>query len=278
MEPLFEKILQVQKEAWNKSSAGWKKWDELMMHFLSPLNIQMIQSLELKDSDTVLDVATGTGEPGLTISSIVRSGKVIATDLSEDMLSVAREKANIRAINNFETICSDTFLLPFDDNSFDAVTCRLGIMFFPDIQLGLKEMRRVLKPGGRMVISVWGSHEENFWINASMETMISRLGLNPTPGAPGPFRCSEAGFMTDQLKNAGLIDIQEKRVEGKLKCYTIETYWNFITDAGSPMAYAKADDVLKKEIRNEIISKVKQKCPDGNIALDSLAIVVEGVK
>ena len=106
MESQLEKIKEVQKEAWNKSSAGWKKWDDIVMEFLKPMSDEMIRMLRLKDDDTVLDVATGTGEPGLTIASILKNGKVTGVDLSEKMLAVAEENKRKRGIKNFETICS----------------------------------------------------------------------------------------------------------------------------------------------------------------------------
>ena len=82
MEPQLEKIREVQKDAWNKSSAGWKKWDDMTMNFMKPTGDEIIRALQLKDTDTVLDIATGTGEPGLTMATILTHGKVIATDLA----------------------------------------------------------------------------------------------------------------------------------------------------------------------------------------------------
>src|SRR6266404_889887 len=138
MEPLLEKIREVQKEAWNKSSAGWKKWDDIKMKFLKPMSDEMIRMLGLKDDDIVLDVATGTGEPGLTIASILKNGKVTGTDLSEKMVAVA------------EAICCDVSSLPFVNDTFTAITCRLGFNLFSDMNLALSEMIRVLKPGCRI--------------------------------------------------------------------------------------------------------------------------------
>src|SRR4026207_1001215 len=102
MQSPFDKIIEIQKEAWNKSSPGWKKWDHMMMEFLKPMSDEMIRMLNIKGDETVLDVATGTGEPGLTIASILKSGKVIGMDLAEDMLAVAVENAHKRGIKNFE--------------------------------------------------------------------------------------------------------------------------------------------------------------------------------
>src|SRR5690242_15853311 len=112
MEAQFEKIKEVQKAAWNKTSAGWKKWDAMMMNFLRPMNDEMIRILNVKEGDYILDVGTGTGEPGLTIASRLKEGKVTGIDLSENMLDVANEHAMQRGIKNFQTYCCDASEMP----------------------------------------------------------------------------------------------------------------------------------------------------------------------
>src|SRR4030095_12170043 len=236
MEDPLDKIREVQKDAWNKSSVGWKKWDSMFMAFLQPMSDEMIRIMNIADYYNILDVATGIGEPGLTIASMLKNGKVTGTDLSEKMLEVANENAANRGIANFETVCCDVSSLPFDNATFNAVSVRLGFMLFPDMQLALQEMMRVLKTGGHIVASVWSTPEKNFWVANSMGTMISRLQLNPPgPGVPGIFRCSQPGCMTDLFRNAGLKNVREKEVAGKLNCETLEIYWNFITETSSPV-------------------------------------------
>ena len=279
MDPQLEKIREVQKEAWNKSSAGWKKWDEIMMAFLHPMTVEIMNMLCLRDDDMVMDVATGTGEPGLTIASKLKRGKVTGTDLAENMLAVASENADKRSIHNFETVCCDITALPFRDATFTAISCRLGFNLFPDMQLALNEMLRVLKPGGRIAATVWGMPEKNPWISINMQTMISMLKLNPpAPGAPGAFRCAQAGSMTDLFRRSGLKNINEKEVTGTFTCDSLETYWNFITETSSPVVYSKADESLKLQIKNEVLGKIKRKCPEGAVSLDSSAIVICGEK
>ena len=162
MEQQLEEIREQQKAAWNKFSPGWKKWDDLAMDFLKPVGDEIIRLINPKGADIVLDIAAGTGEPGLTIATMLKGGKVIITDLSEDMLEIARENAMNRGIKNIETHACDVCELPFADNTFDAISCRFGFMFFPDMLLAAKEMVRVLKPGGRIATSVWNVPEKNF--------------------------------------------------------------------------------------------------------------------
>lgn len=160
MEQQLQEIREQQKASWNKFSPGWKKWDKEFMDFLQPMGDKMVSLLNLKDTDHVLDIAAGTGEPGLTIALRVKDGKVVITDLAEGMLVIARENAERKGISNAEFVSCDVCELPFADNTFDAISCRLGFMFFPDMQLAAKEMFRVLKPGGRLVTSVWDVPEK----------------------------------------------------------------------------------------------------------------------
>ena len=102
MEAQLVQIREQQKEIWNRFSPGWKKWDDLTMNFLKPMGDEIIHLIKPKDIDVVLDVASGTGEPGLTIATKLRGGIVVATDLSEGMLEVARENAARRGIKNLE--------------------------------------------------------------------------------------------------------------------------------------------------------------------------------
>ena len=177
MEQQLEQICCQQKESCNKFSFGWKKWDELFMDFLKPMGDEIIKLLDPKDTDLILDVASGTGEPGLTIANKLKFGKVVVTDLAEDMLAVAKENAHRRGISNIEIFPCDVCEMPFEDNTFDAVSCRFGFMFFPDMLLAAKEMARVLKPGGRIATSVWNIPEKNFWITAILGTIVLRTIL-----------------------------------------------------------------------------------------------------
>ena len=281
MEQQLEEIREQQKAAWNKFSPGWKKWDDLTMDFLKPMGDEIIRLINPKGADVVLDIATGTGEPGLTIATMLKGGKVIITDLSEDMLEIARENAMNRGIKNIETRACDVCELPFADNTFDAISCRFGFMFFPDMLLAAKEMVRVLKPGGRIATSVWNVPEKNFWVTAIMGTINKNMELPaPPPGSPGMFRCAKDGFISDLFLQAGLKNISQKEIAGKMNAKTTDVYWNMMTEVGAPIvaALSKADDAMKVKIKGEVYQAVNQKYPDGNILIDSSALVIYGEK
>jgi ubiquinone/menaquinone biosynthesis C-methylase UbiE len=281
MEAQLEEIREQQKQSWNKFSPGWKKWDNITMNFLSPPGKAIIAAIQPSGNDKILDIAAGTGEPGLTIAAMLKGGNVLITDLAEDMLVVAKEKAAAKGIGNVEFMACDVCELPFDNNSFDAVSCRFGFMFFPDMQLAASEIFRVLKPGGRFATAVWDIPEKNFWITAMMGTINRNMELpQPPPGAPGMFRCSKPGLMHSIFEKAGFKNINEQPTPTKLDAGTVDGYWNMMTEVGAPIvaALSKADDDMRKKIKKEVFELVGQKYPGENVAIDAGAIVFSGTK
>lgn len=274
-------IREQQKASWSKFSQGWKKWDHLTMDSLKPVGDEIIRRLHPQGEDYVLDIAAGTGEPGLTIATMLNGGKVVITDLSEAMLDIAREHAAHRGITNIETRACDVCELPFDDNTFDAVSCRFGFMFFPDMLMAAKEMIRVLKPGGRLATAVWYGPEKNFWVTATMHAIQKNMELPaPPPGAPGMFRCAKDGLMVDLFSQAGLKHVSQTEVAGKLDAKTADRYWEMMNEISAPVvgAMSKADEGTKEKIKQDVFESLHRKYPDGNVQIDSSALVIYGEK
>jgi ubiquinone/menaquinone biosynthesis C-methylase UbiE len=281
MESSLTEIRNQQKASWNKVSSGWKKWDALAMDHLEPIGGEMIKQLDLKDGDQALDVAAGTGEPGLTIASMIPNGRVIITDIAEGMLTIAHENARARGIDNIETLTADVTELPFNDESFDAVSCRLGFMFFPDIKLAAKEMVRVLRPGHRFCTAVWGAREGNPWLTIMMDAINGQVQLPAiTSGLPGMFRCASPGLVESVLTEAGLNDIATREVKVAFKCKTTDSYWGWMTEVAAVVAGAlnKAGDTPKNEIKRQVYDTLATRYPDGEANIEGTATVISGTK
>lgn len=279
MESKLQEIRDAQKASWDKFSPGWQKWDDLVMGFLKPHGDAIIAAIKPEGSNYILDVAAGTGEPGLTIAPMLKGGKVLVTDLSDGMLKVAADKAAARGLKNLETKIADACALPFEDNTFDKVSCRLGLMFVPDMLLAIKEMTRVLKPGGKFATTVWAGPENNFWVTCMMQNIKKHMDVPaPEPGAPGMFRCAERGLIAGLCKQAGLKDVSEKEVPGRMATENGQHYWTFMTDVAAPFVavLSKADDATREKIHQDVVRSMDEKCPGGGI--DTLGLVISGTK
>jgi len=281
MEEEFQAIRDNQKTSWNKFSPGWEKWDLELRDHMQPATDGIISLLQPNGSEMILDIAAGTGEPGFSIASMLTSGKVIVTDLAEEMLEIARGKALKRGIENVEFRICDVCELPFADNTFDGVSCRMGFMFFPDMLLAAREIRRVLKTGGKIAIAVWSAPDKNSWVTTLGETISRNMQLPVSPpGKPGIFRCSKIGLMTDIFIQAGFNNISENEVSCNLKCRTAENYWEMMTEIAAPVvaALSKADEGMKDKIKREVYELINDRYPDGNIIMDGSSLLIYGEK
>ena len=276
-----EQIRDQQRSTWDEFSAGWRKWDAELLGWHAPFGDAVIHEAWLRADSAVLDVAAGTGEPGLTAAALVPRGSVTLLDLSEGMLRVASEKAAARGLANVQTAVGDAAALPFDDGSFDAVLCRFGLMFFPRMTAAVSEMARVAKPGTRISAAVWGRAAENPWASLVLGTIARHTELQlPLPGAPGLFRCAAQGFMARIFRDAGLVDVSEQKVSTDLVQASPELYWEFMTDIATTVAVglARADRESRELIRSDVFQLLGRYEHDGAIRLRSTATIVAGTR
>lgn len=279
--PSLDQIRDQQRETWDKFSAGWKKWDEMVIGWIAPFGEAMIRHARLREDSEVLDIAAGTGEPGLTAAERVPRGRVTVTDLAEHMLAVAAEKAAQRGLRNVETRVCDAGALPFADASVDAVLCRFGFMFFPDVAVAAREFARVARPGARVCTAVWGEPEKNPWATSIMGTIARHVDMPaPPPGSPGLFRCAPPGYMRAVFAEAGFRDIAEEEVTCDMVIDTPERYWEFMTDIAAPVVagLAKADALAREQIRAEVLGLASQFLREGAVRMPSAATVVVGTR
>lgn len=273
-------ISAAQKNSWDHFSGGWKKWDKVTMHFLGPVGNAIIDHLGASGNSQVLDIAAGTGEPGLSIARhLSDGGKVVLTDLSSKMLQVGIEKAAAADITNVEFREADASALPFADNSMDAVSCRFGFMFFPDMQQAANEMARVLKPGGRIAVAVWAGPEQNYWVTCMMQNIKKRIEVPaPEPDAPGMFRCARPGHMTDLFTAAGLQETTERSVPNALDVADGAEYWNMMTEVAAPFVAALrgVDAATVALVKADVIAAMDARFPDGKIT--GMATLITAVK
>ena len=151
-----------QRDAWASVAAGWHRRDELLREGAAPVTRRMLELAGIADGHHVLDIASGTGEPSIATALLAGSrGKVIGTDLTEEMLVYARDKAKQAGVTNIEYHCVDGDTLDFPANCFDAVTIRWGLMFMPEPEACLRRVNRVMKEGAHLVLACWAAPQKN---------------------------------------------------------------------------------------------------------------------
>ena len=276
-----DEIRDAQRKSWTGLSAGWDKWDPSIMEQLAPVGEAIIKSLNIKADQQHLDIATGTGEPGLSIAKLAPAGRVVLTDFVGEMLEIATRRAGEQGITNIETKVCSADDLPFADSTFDSVSVRFGYMFFPDLEKATEEFVRVLKPGGRLSASVWIKPEENPWTMIVMRAIASEIELPPLkPGEPNMFRCAAPGFISELYKSAGLSEVVEWDVPVVKVSDTPEEYWEMISEHASlaVTSLKKVDEAAKLRIRERVINDVSAYQEYGKYRVPGLARCIVGTK
>jgi SAM-dependent methyltransferase len=154
-------------------------------------------------------------------------------------------------------------------------------MFFPDMQLAIKEMARILKPGGLIALAVWGKPEDNPWVTATMGTIYEVLNVQrPPPDAPGIFRCAAPGFTENLLKGAGFKNISAQEVAGFHDFISGEMYWSFNTEVAAPVvaSMSKATPLEKEQVRSRVFEKIHLLNPGGGAKLKYAAHLITATK
>lgn len=279
--PSADEIRDGQRAAWAGLSAGWEKWDSVIMDQLGPAGAAIIEGLDLAADQHHLDIASGTGEPGLTIARLVPQGRVVLTDLAAEMLDIAARRAEAQGIANVETEVCSADDLPFDDATFDSVSVRFGYMFFPDMAKATAEFVRVLRPGGRLGASVWVKPDENPWTAVAMKAIASEVEVSaPDPDRPSMFRCAAPGCISALYEQAGLRAVAERDVDVELVTDSADQYWAMISEHVSlaVAALQQVDEPARERIRAVAIADVGQYGRDGKVRVPGVARCVVGTK
>jgi SAM-dependent methyltransferase len=279
--PRADEIRARQRATWAGLSPSWDKWDDVIMAQLAPVGDAIIDRLGITDTSHHLDIASGTGEPGLSIARRAPRGHVVLTDLVPEMLDIATRRASAEGIANVEARVCSADALPFPDATFDSISVRFGYMFFPDEAKATAEFVRVLKPGGRLCASVWVLPEANPWVTIGTDAIATEVVVAPPdPAAPHMFRFAAPGCISAVYAGAGLHDIAEWDVAVHLVARSPEQYWEMISDHVSPVAVAlqDVDDAARDRIRSRALAEVGRFQQGDTVSVPGVARCIVGTK
>jgi SAM-dependent methyltransferase len=254
------------REEWtgDKTVAAWRKWQAQIAVFTRGATEAILEAAQLRPGLRVLDLACGVGDPALSIAEEVSAtGRVTATDFGPGMMSLAEELARKKGLTNIEFREANAEALPFADASYDRLTCRFGIMFFPDLGKALRECLRVLKPGGRAAFVAWGKREQPF-AGTTAGIVMKHLPVPPPPPDPdGPslFMFGERGRLRRSLEAAGFTNVQEQeRIVAGRWADSLEQYWVQFTEVAAPFRplLDQLAPAKKEQARAESIAALKK--------------------
>jgi SAM-dependent methyltransferase len=275
----IEKYPEGLQEEWTGEAtvSTWRKWQAPLAAFTREATQALLQAAQLRPGMRVLDLASGVGDPTLSIAEVVGpSGHLIATDLGPGMIALAEELAQARGLRNIEFRVANVEVLPFPDESFDVVTCRFGAMFFPDQIKAFRECLRVLKHNGRMALVVWGKREEPL-LGTTVGIISKYVEVPPPdPNAPHAFMFAERGLLTRRLEASGLVQVQEDvRTVSERWLGSPGQSWQKFTEIAAPFRSLVAKPTCERHTRAEAeIFAAPLSLYDGSAITMPLEIVV----
>lgn len=260
-----KKYKQRQKALWD---AVADVYDQSFSTLAYPATTQMILEARLQPGDTVIDLASGTGAGAFTAAPHVgEAGKIIGVDISEKMVAVSNDKARARGITNCEFQVMDAEDLTFKNAVFDAAISKWGLMYFPDCHKALKEVLRVLKPGGRLSALVLGRQERARFMTVGA---LAAYKINPTLVAaedgPSAFQFGPDGAIEALLNAAGFVNVRSRRFALMISCADGAKYWDLLTNGMGNFAdkLRRGDPAVLESVRRQAIEQAeKYNSPDG---------------
>jgi ubiquinone/menaquinone biosynthesis C-methylase UbiE len=226
------------REQWDRCASGWDAHTPQLRDWLRSVTEAMLRMAGITRGASVLDVAAGAGDQTLAIAERVGpEGFVLATDLSPVILERARARAEHAGHRNVQTQVADAERLPLEAVHFDAAVCRLGLMLCPDPLQALREMHRVVRPGGGVCTVVFSRPERNPCIMLLMSTALRHAGLAPRdPYQPGSLlSLGKSGLIDELLVRAGFRDVATTAIDAPFHLPAARDYLEFVRSSASPV-------------------------------------------
>jgi ubiquinone/menaquinone biosynthesis C-methylase UbiE len=268
---------------WRDSAPFWEKHREIIRQMFAPVTQALVEDGLISGGHAVLDIATGPGEPALTIAALVGpEGRVSGIDPAPEMVEAARRATDHLRFRNAQFDVASADRLPFPADTFDAVVSRFGVMFFPSPVDAVREMLRVLKPGRKLALAVWYFAERNPF-HYALSRVIERYvdSPPPAPDAPDAFRFASPGKLRDVLAEAGATVPSERVLQFRVQApISVEDFWILRCEMSEKLREKVA--MLSKEqlteVKREGLDTLRGYSTDRGMSFPAEVLIVSGTK
>jgi ubiquinone/menaquinone biosynthesis C-methylase UbiE len=266
------------RERWQAAGTGWRRRADSVRDMGMPVSAAMIDRLDLQPGQDVLELAAGPGDTGFMAAELVQpGGRLISSDAFDSMLDIARERAGRQGIDNVEFKLLELEWIDLETASVDAVLCRWGIMFLSDPGAAAREMRRVLRPGGRVALAAWADPERNPWAAIPTRALLEEGHIEPPdPQAPSMFAMAEPGRLRALLEEGGFTEVEVEAVGVVVERADPDRYLEETTDLSRP--FAEVRERLSEPDWQAVADRVRELVqpfsgPDGSLRIPGSSLV-----
>ncbi|WP_037496628.1 class I SAM-dependent methyltransferase [Solirubrobacter soli] len=262
---------------WSAVAPAWAEHADYADARGAEVTSRMLSLADPSPGDRVLELACGPGGAGLAAAAL--AGEVVLSDVSAEMAAIAGDRAAERGLTNVTTRVLDLEQIAEPDAAYDVVLCRDGLMFAFDPAGAADEIKRVLRPGGRLAIAVWGPRERNPWLGIMFDAVTAQLGHPvPPPGMPGPFALSDAGRLRSILAGSGLEDVTVAEVPVPMRAASFVAWLERTTALAGPLAglLAALPEEAARELRGRLRDAVTPYRTGEGLVFPGVALVASG--